>query len=40
MIDNVEVTPFEFSPSLGIALVAILFGGDRLRRQLKSKSSN
>ena len=35
---NVEEIPFEFSPSLGLGIVAVIFGCDRLRRKLKSKS--
>jgi hypothetical protein len=38
LLDNVEAVPFEFSPSLGLILVAGMFGCDRLRRRLKSKS--
>jgi hypothetical protein len=40
LVDNVNVraVPFEFSPSLGLGVVAVIFGCDRLRRQIKVKS--
>jgi hypothetical protein len=34
---NVEEVPFEFSPSLGLGIVAVIFGCDRLRR-IRSKT--
>jgi hypothetical protein len=34
---NVEEIPFEFSPSLGLGIVAVMFGCDRLRR-IRSKT--
>ncbi|WP_036487730.1 hypothetical protein [Myxosarcina sp. GI1] len=41
MVDNftVQQVPFEFSPTLGLLIVGGIFGGDRLRRHLKTKSS-
>jgi hypothetical protein len=41
LVDNVNVraVPFEFSPSLGLGIVAVIFGCDRLRRQIKFKSN-
>lgn len=40
LVDNINVrqVPFEFSPSLGLVIVAGIFGCDRLRRQFKTKS--
>jgi hypothetical protein len=34
---NVEEVPFEFSPGLGLGIVAVIFGCDRLRR-IRSKT--
>jgi hypothetical protein len=36
---NVRQVPFEFSPGFGLVIVAGLFGCDRLRRQLKTRSN-
>ena len=36
LIDNVEVIPFEFSPTFGLAFVASIFGLTHLRRKLQS----
>lgn len=40
LVDGVEAeaVPFGFSPSLGLGIVAIMIGCDRLRRNLKNKS--
>ena len=35
MIDNVEVIPFEFSPTLGVFIICGIIGCDRLRRKMK-----
>jgi hypothetical protein len=39
LVDNltVEKIPFEFSPGLGLGIVAVMFGCDRLRR-IRSKT--
>ena len=35
LVDNVEVIPFEFSPTAGLGLVAAIFGFSRMRRKLQ-----
>jgi hypothetical protein len=39
LVDNLVTTPvpFEFSPAVGLLALSALYGGDRLRRKLKSK---